>query len=907
MANTPNYNLEKPVHGTQNWDDIVNNNFNIIDETMKNNSDDIQTQILESTGYGVISGLSVMSQSTPNMSVLVKSGLVYMPNGQRINFPTDITVPITTADTTRPRTDIVYINSNGVISYLASSLGTAAVAGSETYTINTNAVAAIAGSNTYTLNINFVANDTVTFGGVTFTATSATQDSTHFIVGSDMTASMNNLSTALNANSTINAIYTSNSASGVMSITEKVAGGGHTPGSMTVVGTGTITVGTAINSKINDTITINGTIFTAVNSGASGNQFNIGVDTTTTATNLKNVLNANSTINALYTVTSSTNIITLTEKIAGGGNTPTLATVTGTVVITNGTIKTSTAQIYPSAPSISTGNFLLCQLTVGGGVSSITQSNITDKRIFKQNNNELTSQMAEITVNVKDFGAKDISESSNFDVDNPDTYYDSTNAFLQAIATGKPVLVPETSNYYKITAPIPLVNNIEFRGFVRMFGGNGDGTHAVLKVTNFDKNKPLVINNPLIDGGWDSSSSVFEYDHAIEIRGSRNVFVNGGYLKNLKGDGICISATLEDPPRFKDYSENIYIKDTIIENSYRNLISFISAKHCIVDNVAGLKLNNYVSGFDFEPNHDCTLRLDNIKVLNTTITADNIYCVNFFAGSSVQNIILDKCTFNSLNSYGIRRSVNDYSTISNVIIKDCEFNCPSKGDVLLFDIYGKLEFVNNKIIKSNLSAPSYLASVKLGAIDYLNIENMRFIARDTPVANLELQSGNILILENSIVDSNRFYTPGLSGSVEMDAPKIIFNNNSINDFEWGVKLKSSVKNLIAIGNHFTGKEATAINNAAFVIDSNTNIINMVLSNGYINSYPTVGIDSTSIYPKTSPEIVGNKIYYGTDIPTSGTYKKGDRLMNTNPTVGNPKSWICTVAGTPGTWVSEGNL
>lgn len=34
---------------------------------------------------------------------------------------------------------------------------------------------------------------------------------------------------------------------------------------------------------------------------------------------------------------------------------------------------------------------------------------------------------------------------------------------------------------------------------------------------------------------------------------------------------------------------------------------------------------------------------------------------------------------------------------------------------------------------------------------------------------------------------------------------------------------------------------------------------------------------------------------------------GDRAVNTVPTVGQPTAWICTVAGTPGTWVSEGNL
>jgi hypothetical protein len=43
------------------------------------------------------------------------------------------------------------------------------------------------------------------------------------------------------------------------------------------------------------------------------------------------------------------------------------------------------------------------------------------------------------------------------------------------------------------------------------------------------------------------------------------------------------------------------------------------------------------------------------------------------------------------------------------------------------------------------------------------------------------------------------------------------------------------------------------------------------------------------------------------IPTMGTWTFGDRMRNSVPAVGSPKAWVCTVAGTPGTWVSEGNL
>jgi hypothetical protein len=38
-----------------------------------------------------------------------------------------------------------------------------------------------------------------------------------------------------------------------------------------------------------------------------------------------------------------------------------------------------------------------------------------------------------------------------------------------------------------------------------------------------------------------------------------------------------------------------------------------------------------------------------------------------------------------------------------------------------------------------------------------------------------------------------------------------------------------------------------------------------------------------------------------------TWRVGDRAVMSAPAIGSPKAWVCTVAGTPGTWVSEGNL
>lgn len=61
------------------------------------------------------------------------------------------------------------------------------------------------------------------------------------------------------------------------------------------------------------------------------------------------------------------------------------------------------------------------------------------------------------------------------------------------------------------------------------------------------------------------------------------------------------------------------------------------------------------------------------------------------------------------------------------------------------------------------------------------------------------------------------------------------------------------------------------------------------------------------YPNAYSIVGGKKVGYSTAPPTSLSWAVGDRILNIAPAVGSPKAWVCTVAGTPGTWVSEGNL
>ena len=78
----------------------------------------------------------------------------------------------------------------------------------------------------------------------------------------------------------------------------------------------------------NDTITINGTVFTAKTSGATGNQFNLGVSDTTAAANAAAAINASATalVSNNVVATSAGALLTLTAKEQGTmGNLMTLA------------------------------------------------------------------------------------------------------------------------------------------------------------------------------------------------------------------------------------------------------------------------------------------------------------------------------------------------------------------------------------------------------------------------------------------------------------------------------------------------------------------------------------------------------------------------------------------------------
>ena len=58
------------------------------------------------------------------------------------------------------------------------------------------------------------------------------------------------------------------------------------------------------------------------------------------------------------------------------------------------------------------------------------------------------------------------------------------------------------------------------------------------------------------------------------------------------------------------------------------------------------------------------------------------------------------------------------------------------------------------------------------------------------------------------------------------------------------------------------------------------------------------------YSKIRIPATGAKTYYGTSYPAAagdGTFIVGDEVINTAPSTGAADHWVCTTAGSPGTW------
>jgi len=160
---------------------------------------------------------------------------------------------------------------------------------------------------------------------------------------------------------------------------------------------------------------------------------------------------------------------------------------------------------------------------------------------------------------------------------------------------------------------------------------------------------------------------------------------------------------------------------------------------------------------------------------------------------------------------------------------------------------------------------------------------------------------NFQVRYSRITDNDILVYTGLGASapqgiwiVGSNAPAII-RGNSTQGFSTSFDCLSNTPDCIIADNAFMSTGGSGGRNVAAAGSLVENNVGVVARSG---------IATTATYSRDS---LGRKVVRATAAPTSGTWALGDRVIRDVPTVGQPKAWVCTAAGSPGTWVSEGIL
>lgn len=284
----------------------------------------------------------------------------------------------------------------------------------------------------------------------------------------------------------------------------------------------------------------------------------------------------------------------------------------------------------------------------------------------------------------------------------------------------------------------------------------------------------------------------------------------------------------------------------------------------------GIKIDNVVGTAPFILQTNMKNTFDVIKVQPSVIhvrniagtSSDNTTAIN--AGLRLQNVtglVAEDCDF-----FDFRNGVYLDDGIINLTVKGGNIrNCTREG------FYSVLADVS--LLK--------IQDISFSANNSLNVASTADIRVDKAV--------NVKILRNTFDSPLCTWSVRISGGANSAFDVQIIGNDSLD-------VDATAGPVYSIGGTSDVGICTAYrDNSAAVIPTNG------IRGGQLNVPAFIGAQNGSA-PSANVAI-----YQGKNAPTAGTYGLGDIVLKTNPTAGGKAGFICTTAGTPGTWKTWGSI
>lgn len=308
----------------------------------------------------------------------------------------------------------------------------------------------------------------------------------------------------------------------------------------------------------------------------------------------------------------------------------------------------------------------------------------------------------------------------------------------------------------------------------------------------------------------------------------------------------------------------------------------------------------YIAGNRFVDNTEYGFRIYS-EAADATTSYNNVVTGNTFQNNVRCDLVLydEGAAFSFVSNNVISDNVF-YRTVDTT---DLNSVCVLQGD---FNTYS-----NNKIVKAGALGTDCgfnFFNANYCTISNCSVENMDVAFSTSSSTHITIDNcfgngvakGLTIPTENVIVRNSKFIHAG-AGVTDIcidNSPatgKNFYEGNYISGFYQGVTLGDQA--VAIFGNTTVGSTNAGLRktgNVTATIDAAN------------NSWDSANPFLLSAYSRTGSTHDQAVIKY-TGAPTALTWTRGDTAWNEEPAVGSPIGWMCTVAGTPGTWVAMQNL
>lgn len=456
----------------------------------------------------------------------------------------------------------------------------------------------------------------------------------------------------------------------------------------------------------------------------------------------------------------------------------------------------------------------------------------------------------------------------------------NTAAFgILNLLPGKTYMLGNVTTFDQLDGFVINFNGAKIKTAANTGVGTGD-TGYMLRFTNCDN---ITINDPIIDGNRDNLDYTATGDgqaHGIFIQYSRNVKIDKPHIYDCGTDGIYIGATTGTTTQ---RSENVTIEGGEVYRSRRNNVTIAGAlnvtNHLKENTYAGATVGSSAgtapkAGVDLEPNATGTTNQNENIILEGTKYSDNV-TTDIVVGGEADGVFIKK------NTFATDTAANSINLAHNV---------------------------NNAFIQTNYFASGnyQIGTHSSRTFDGLEISGNQFKGATT---------GNIYI-EATAMDNCKIF----NNTIVTNVLALYFNPSSATNTQ---------SNVIAHNTYILNDDESAANTAIMTLrNCNWHGDRIIRESGVSNNY-RISIFSGTMEASDIETINSNVSIYDagflTDIdniislasrvlkwrdtaaPSSGAWYQGATAWNTAPAAGGAPGWICTTAGTSGTWKAMANL